>query len=70
MWYVNSPISPSEGKKGQPRSQDLPPFKIVYRHNVSDDNADAHMKHQNMGREVVIAITDGQLDFGTWERIF
>jgi len=41
-----------------------------YRHNVGEDNADAHMKRQIMGREVVVAITDGQLDLGTWERIF
>jgi secondary thiamine-phosphate synthase enzyme len=42
-----------------------------YRHNdTGEDNADAHMKRQIMGREVVIAITDGRLDFGTWERIF
>ena len=41
-----------------------------YRHNVGEDNADAHMKRQIMGREVVVAITDGKLDFGTWERIF
>lgn len=41
-----------------------------YRHNVGEDNADAHMKRQLMGRESVIAITDGRLDFGTWERIF
>ena len=41
-----------------------------YRHNVGEDNADAHMKRQIMGREVVVAITDGDLDFGTWERIF
>ena len=41
-----------------------------YRHNVGEDNADAHMKRQVMGRDVVVAITDGQLDFGTWERIF
>lgn len=41
-----------------------------YRHNGFEDNADAHMKRQIMGREVVVAITDGQLDFGTWERIF
>ncbi|MEE9164745.1 MAG: secondary thiamine-phosphate synthase enzyme YjbQ, partial [Nitrospinota bacterium] len=41
-----------------------------YRHNVSEDNADAHMKRQIMGREVVVAITDGKLDFGTWEQIF
>lgn len=41
-----------------------------YRHNGFEDNADAHMKRQVMGREVVCAITDGKLDFGTWERIF
>ena len=41
-----------------------------YRHNGYEDNADAHMKRQVMGREVVVAITDGKLDFGTWERIF
>lgn len=41
-----------------------------YRHNVGEDNADAHMKRQVMGREAVVAVTDGKLDFGTWERIF
>ncbi|MDD3726050.1 MAG: secondary thiamine-phosphate synthase enzyme YjbQ [Candidatus Ratteibacteria bacterium] len=41
-----------------------------YQHNVSEDNADAHMKRQIMGREVVIAITDGKLDFGPWEQVF
>ncbi|MEA3435547.1 MAG: secondary thiamine-phosphate synthase enzyme YjbQ [Thermodesulfobacteriota bacterium] len=41
-----------------------------YRHNVGEDNADAHMKRQIMGREVVVAVTDGELDFGTWERVF
>jgi len=41
-----------------------------YRHNGFEDNADAHMKRQIMGREVVVAITDGQLDFGPWEQIF
>lgn len=42
-----------------------------YRHNdTGEDNADAHMKRQVMGREVVVAITDGQLDFGPWEQIF
>jgi len=42
----------------------------AYRHNVGEDNADAHMKRQIMGREVVVAVTDGLLDLGTWERIF
>ena len=41
-----------------------------YAHNNGEDNADAHMKRQIMGREVVVAITNGKLDFGTWEQIF
>jgi len=41
-----------------------------YRHNVGEDNADAHMKRSIMGREVVVAVTDGRLDFGPWEQIF
>jgi secondary thiamine-phosphate synthase enzyme len=41
-----------------------------YRHNRGEVNADAHMKRQIMGREVVVAITKGQLHFGPWERIF
>jgi secondary thiamine-phosphate synthase enzyme len=41
-----------------------------YHHNVGEDNADAHMKRQIMGREVVVAITGGELDFGPWEQIF
>ena len=41
-----------------------------YRHNGFEDNGDAHLKRQVMGREVVCAITDGRLDFGPWEQIF
>ena len=41
-----------------------------YQHNGYEDNADAHLKRTVMGREVVVAVTKGQLDFGTWERIF
>ena len=41
-----------------------------YRHNGYEDNADAHLKRTIMGREVVIAVTDGQLDLGPWEQIF
>lgn len=52
----------------------LAPFNAsadVYQHNRSgEDNADAHMKRQVMGREVVVAVTDGRLDFGPWEQIF
>jgi secondary thiamine-phosphate synthase enzyme len=41
-----------------------------YRHNGSEDNGDAHLKRQIMGREVVVAVTAGKLDLGPWERIF
>ena len=41
-----------------------------YHHNGYEDNADAHLKRTIMGRETVVAITDGRLDFGTWEQIF
>ena len=41
-----------------------------YRHNGFEDNADAHLKRTVMGREVVVAVTGGCLDFGTWEQIF
>ncbi len=43
----------------------------AYKHNLTgEDNADAHLKRQIMGREVVVAITEGALDLGTWEQIF
>jgi len=41
-----------------------------YQHNGFEDNADAHLKRTIMGREVVVAVTDGKLDFGPWEQIF
>lgn len=41
-----------------------------YRHNGFEDNGDAHLKRQVMGREVVVAVTDNKLDFGPWEQIF
>jgi len=41
-----------------------------YKHNYAEDNADAHLKRTVMGREVVVAITNGKLDFGPWEQIF
>jgi secondary thiamine-phosphate synthase enzyme len=41
-----------------------------YRHNGYEDNADAHMKRQVMGREVVVAVTEGALHLGTWEQVF
>lgn len=49
----------------------LAPHDAAYRHNLTgEDNGDAHIKRQLMGREVVVAITDGKLDFGPWEQIF
>jgi secondary thiamine-phosphate synthase enzyme len=49
----------------------LVPQRGSYKHNLTgEDNADAHIKRQVMGREVVVAITAGKLDFGTWEQIF
>ena len=53
--------------------EELAPHEPIeqYKHNdTGEDNADAHLKRQVMGREVVVAITDGQLDFGPWETIF
>ena len=54
--------------------EDLAPFNPdpnYYHHNrTGEDNADAHLKRQVMGREVVVAITNGELDFGPWEQIF
>lgn len=53
--------------------EQLAPHEPVsqYQHNrTGEDNADAHMKRQIMGREVVVAITEGKLDFGPWEQIF
>ncbi|NPV86601.1 MAG: YjbQ family protein [Anaerolineae bacterium] len=53
--------------------EQLAPHEPVsrYRHNLTgEDNADAHLKRQIMGREVVVAVTGGRLDFGTWEQIF
>src|ERR1700739_914682 len=47
------------------------PHPKVYQHNrTGEDNADAHLKRQVMGREVIVAITKGKLDFGPWEQIF
>ena len=53
--------------------EELAPYEPIshYRHNnTGEDNGDAHLKRTLMGREVVAAVTDGKLDFGTWEQIF
>lgn len=46
------------------------PTSQYYHNNTGEDNADAHLKRQIMGREVIVAITQGKLDFGPWEQIF
>jgi secondary thiamine-phosphate synthase enzyme len=52
--------------------ENLAPHEPVsqYRHNVGEDNGDAHLKREIMGRQVVVAVTKGKLDFGPWEQIF
>ncbi len=52
--------------------EELAPAKPLsrYRHNTFEDNADAHLKRTIMGREVVVAVSDGDLDLGPWEQIF
>lgn len=51
--------------------EEIAPEKPEYRHHqTGEDNADAHLKRTIMGREVIVAITDGRLDFGPWEQIF
>jgi len=51
--------------------ENLAPYGKAYKHHqTGEDNGDAHLKRTIMGREVVVAITDGRLDFGPWEQIF
>jgi|SRR6056297_1578112 len=52
--------------------EELAPHEPIsqYAHNGYEENADAHLKRQIMGREVVVAVTEGKLDFGPWEQIF
>ena len=51
--------------------ENLAPYGKAYKHHMTgEDNGDAHLKRTIMGREVVVAITDGRLDFGPWEQIF
>ena len=76
--HITASVFINDDESGLHRDYDawlerLAPHEPVsqYRHNDSgEDNADAHMKRQLMGREVVVAVTDGRLDFGTWEQIF
>ena len=66
LWCEESKEKPAD--KNNCATQRRPTSK--YRHNrTNEDNADAHLKRQIMGREVVVAITNGKLDFGPWEQI-
>jgi len=75
--HITSSVFINDDEEGLHRDFDtwlewLAPFsKEKYRHNLSgEDNADAHLKRTIMGREVVVAVTEGKLDFGPWEQIF
>ncbi|HKZ44032.1 MAG TPA: secondary thiamine-phosphate synthase enzyme YjbQ [Anaerolineales bacterium] len=76
--HITASVFINDNEKGLHHDYEVFLEKIVphvpishYRHNdTGEDNADAHIKRQLMGREVVVAVTDGRLDFGTWEQIF
>ena len=76
--HITASVYINDDEKGLLRDYDdflerLAPHEPVdaYRHNLTgEDNGDAHIKRQLMGREVVVAITEGALDFGPWEQIF
>jgi secondary thiamine-phosphate synthase enzyme len=77
--HITASVFINDDEKGLHRDykkwlEELAPFDPSpdrYHHNrTGEDNADAHHKRQIMGREVVVAVTDGKLDFGPWERIF
>ena len=76
--HITASVYINDNESGLLRDYDdwlegLAPHEPVsrYRHNqTGEDNGDAHLKRQVMGREVVVAVTDGRLDFGPWEQIF
>jgi secondary thiamine-phosphate synthase enzyme len=75
--HITASVFVNDDEPGLHRDYDewlerLAPHEPVeqYRHNRGEDNADAHMKRQIMGREAVVAITAGRLDLGPWEQIF
>jgi len=76
--HITASVFINDGERGLHRDYDAWLVKVAphepvsqYRHNdTGEDNADAHIKRQIMGREVVVAVTNGRLDFGTWEQIF
>jgi secondary thiamine-phosphate synthase enzyme len=75
--HITASVFINDDESGLHRDYDkwlekLAPHEPVsqYKHNVGEDNADAHMKRQIMGREVVVAVTNSKMDFGPWEQIF
>jgi secondary thiamine-phosphate synthase enzyme len=75
--HITASVFINDNESGLHRDFDLWLEKLApekphdqYDHNGYEDNADAHLKRSVMGREVVVAATDGKLDFGTWEKIF
>lgn len=76
--HISASVFINDAEDGLMRDYDvwlekLAPHEPIdqYQHNLTgEDNADAHLKRQLMGREVVVAVTNGQLDFGPWEQIF
>jgi len=74
--HISASVYINDDESGLIRDYDdflerLAPQSGTYRHNeTGEDNADAHIKRQIMGREVLVAITAGRLDFGPWEQIF
>ena len=69
--FINDDV-PGRHRDLEAWMEELAPEKPYgqYRHNGYEDNADAHLKRSVMGREAVVAVTGGRLDFGTWEQIF
>jgi len=74
--HITASVYINDDETGLPKDYDrfldtLVPQDATYPHNeTGEDNGDAHIKRQLMGREVVVAITEGRLDFGPWEQIF
>jgi secondary thiamine-phosphate synthase enzyme len=76
--HITASVFINDNEKGLHRDyqrwlEELAPHEPIdrYEHNnTGEDNADAHLKRQVMGREVIVAITEGELDFGPWEQIF
>jgi secondary thiamine-phosphate synthase enzyme len=76
--HITSSVFINDDESGLHRDYDrwlekLAPHELLsqYHHNrTGEDNGDAHLKHQVMGREVVVAVTGGKIDFGPWEQIF